>query len=109
MRYVDKHVFLLCPKIEVAKLWSQWKGVLLLMYTVFATDLLEYCVLRFQYAVKYMLRIHGQDVVNQQLDLMRLADIITLIYAMTAVLGRASRAYCTGIANTDPEVSNCKR
>lgn len=70
-----------------------------------ATDLLEYCVLRFQYAVKYMLRQHGQDVVNQQLDLMRLADIITLIYAMTAVLGRASRAYCTGIANAESEVA----
>lgn len=69
-----------------------------------ASDLLEYCVLRFQFAVKHMLRMHGQDVINQQLDLMRLADIITLIYAMTAVLGRASRAYCTGIANADTEL-----
>lgn len=70
-----------------------------------ATDLLEYCVLRFQFAVKHMLRVHGQDVVTQQLDLMRLADIITLIYAMTAVLGRSSRAYCTGIANADAELA----
>lgn len=53
-----------------------------------------------------MFRMHGQDVVNQQLNLMRLADIITLIYAMTAVLGRASRAYCTGIAHAEVEVSS---
>lgn len=70
-----------------------------------AADLLEFCVLRFQYAVKYLLRQYGQNVVNQQLDLMRLADIITLIYAMTAVLGRASRAYCTGIANAETEIA----
>lgn len=36
----------------------------------------------------------------------RLSTIITRIYAMTAVIGRASRSYCTGIRFSDNEVIN---
>ena len=68
-------------------------------------DYLEYCALRFQYAVEMVLERHGAEVVNQQFDLKRLADIAIDVYAMTAVLSRASRAYCVGLRNSDAEVS----
>jgi len=67
---------------------------------------LEYCVLRFQYAVEIVLEQVGAEIVEHQLLLRRLADIAIDIYAMTAVLSRASRSYCTGIRNAQLEVSS---
>uniref|UniRef100_A0A1B6GAU8 Acyl-CoA dehydrogenase/oxidase N-terminal domain-containing protein n=1 Tax=Cuerna arida TaxID=1464854 RepID=A0A1B6GAU8_9HEMI len=65
---------------------------------------LEYCVLRLQYAVTVIFTRYGTDVVNQQIELMRLADAAIRIYAMTAVLARASRSYCIGLKNAQSEV-----
>lgn len=61
--------------------------------------------MRLQYAVTILFGRYGSDVLNHQLDLMRLASVVLDIYTMTAVLGRASRAYCTGLAHSDNEVS----
>lgn len=49
----------------------------------------------------------GVDVVKpqHQLDVVKLADIAIDLYAMTAVLSRASRAYCDGVHNAEHEVS----
>lgn len=65
---------------------------------------LEYCVLRFNYAVSCLLMRHGVDATNQQVDLIRLADAATKIYAMTCVLARSSRAYCIGLRNAETEL-----
>lgn len=65
---------------------------------------LEYCTQRLQYAVEIALQRHGKDIIEKQMDLKRLADIVIDIYAMTACLGRASRAYCIGLPNSDHEV-----
>ena len=46
-----------------------------------------------------------QNIVDEQLNLKRLADISIDIYAMTACVGRASRSYCIGLKNADHEVS----
>ena len=67
---------------------------------------LEYCVHRFQYIVEIMLQRYGADITNRQLVLKRMADIAIDIYAMTAVLSRSSRSYCTGIRNAQAEVGN---
>jgi acyl-CoA dehydrogenase family protein 9 len=71
-----------------------------------ASKLLEYCVLRLQYGVEILLSRHGKSIIDQQMMLKRLADVAIDIYAMTAVLGRASRSYCIGLQNSAEEVSN---
>lgn len=69
-----------------------------------SATLLEYCVLRLQYGVEIVLTRHGQTIIDQQMMLKRLADVAIDIYAMTAVLGRASRSYCIGLQNAAEEV-----
>lgn len=69
-----------------------------------AADQLEYCTLRFQFAVEAVLQTHGANVGDAQLDLDRLANVCIDIYGMTAVLARASRSYCTGIQYGSAEV-----
>lgn len=67
---------------------------------------LEYCVKRFQYCVETVLGRYGQEVVSpkNQLEVARLADCAIDLYAMTAVLSRASRAYCIGLKNAQHEI-----
>ncbi|KAF6200463.1 hypothetical protein GE061_004906 [Apolygus lucorum] len=69
-----------------------------------ASEILEYCVLRLKFAVEVALSRYGTDVVYKQMDLCRLAEVATEIFAMTAVLGRASRSYCTGVRFCDQEM-----
>ncbi|XP_045608388.1 complex I assembly factor ACAD9, mitochondrial [Procambarus clarkii] len=69
-------------------------------------DVLEYSVKRFQYSVETVLARHGMKVTDpkNQMELARLANCAIDIYGMTAVLARASRSYCIGIANSSHEV-----
>lgn len=71
-----------------------------------SAERLEYCVKRFQYGVELVLARHGQEVAapKNQLEVARLADCAIDVYAMTAVLGRASRAYCIGLKNASHEI-----
>lgn len=68
---------------------------------------LEYCVHRLSYATEVLLQRHGADVINPklQLELKRVADNMIDIYAMTAVLARASRSYCIGLKDAQTEVT----
>ncbi|CAG2053996.1 unnamed protein product [Timema podura] len=68
------------------------------------SKLLEYCVLKLQYASEMVLTRHGSEVGEYQMELSRLADIAIDVFAMTAVLGRASRSYCIGLQNGSDEV-----
>ncbi|KAL3853840.1 hypothetical protein ACJMK2_017341 [Sinanodonta woodiana] len=68
------------------------------------TDILEECTLQFQRMVEIILQRHGNKVVQEQLELKRLSDICIDLYAMTACIGRASRAYCLGLRNADHEL-----
>lgn len=52
---------------------------------------LEYCAKRLQYLVEWSLQKYGKNVIEQQMLLERIADIVIDIYAVTAVLARASR------------------
>ena len=45
----------------------------------------------------------GRDIIDNQLYLRRLAEIVMEIYAMTAMIGRASRAYSIGLKNAEHE------
>lgn len=55
-------------------------------------------------AIEVLLTRHGKEVSTKQMDLRRVADIAIDLYAMTAVLSRASRSYCIGLQNADHEV-----
>ncbi|KAK7102634.1 complex I assembly factor ACAD9, mitochondrial-like [Littorina saxatilis] len=65
---------------------------------------LEQGVANFQVTVEGILTRYGNNVIEQQLDLERLANIVIDLYGMTAVLSRASRSYCIGLRNVDHEV-----
>jgi len=72
-----------------------------------SADALEYCVKRFQYGVESVLSRHAKKVVEpeNQMEVARLADCAIDLFAMTAVLGRASRSKSIGIRNADHEVA----
>lgn len=69
--------------------------------------ILELCVHRLGFATEIVLERHGAKVTNPeaQMELRRLSDIMIDIYAMTAVLARASRSYCIGLREAQTEVS----
>ncbi|KAJ8937474.1 hypothetical protein NQ314_011863 [Rhamnusium bicolor] len=69
-----------------------------------AAQQLEYCVKRLQFATEMLFARCGPNIVNQHMDLRRLAECIIDIYVMSACVGRASRAYCIGLQHGDYEM-----
>lgn len=83
---------------------------------------LRYCVLRLQYGTETELARLGPEVVNDHMNLKRLAECAIDIYVMTAclgklivvrsisklllfiIIGRASRSYCIGLQHADYEM-----
>lgn len=68
----------------------------------------EYCVHRLKHGVMCFLVNEGPNTVNDQFSLKRLADAAILVYAMTAVLSRASKSYCMGCKNSAEELLLCE-
>lgn len=66
--------------------------------------MLEKRALQFQMAVELVLSHHGKQVIEKQMDMRRVADVVIDLYAMAAVLSRASRSYCIGLRNAEHEV-----
>ncbi|XP_072239033.1 complex I assembly factor ACAD9, mitochondrial [Leuresthes tenuis] len=54
--------------------------------------------------VESLLYRYGKTIVDEQLILKRVADVLINLYAMTAVLSRASRSISIGLKNHDHEV-----
>lgn len=69
-----------------------------------ASEHLEYGIKRLEFATENILSKYGLEVINEHVDLCRLANVIIECYAMTAVLARASRSYCIGLQNSDCEL-----
>ncbi|XP_069559315.1 complex I assembly factor ACAD9, mitochondrial isoform X1 [Brachyistius frenatus] len=65
---------------------------------------LEQNVNLFGSTVESLLYRYGKTVVDEQLVLKRVADVLINLYAMTAVLSRASRSISIGLRNHDHEV-----
>lgn len=70
--------------------------------------LLEKNVFHLQMIVEDMLSKYGNKVVEEQLDLKRVADIAIDLYGMTSCIARSSRAYCIGLKNADHEITLTK-
>lgn len=69
-----------------------------------AAQCIEHSVARLHMAVETMFTQHGNAVVEQQAELLRLANISSTIYAMWASTARASRSYCIGLPLADHEM-----
>lgn len=85
------------------------KQTLNLQYNVHPTmdpsaQWLEYSILRLEAATEILLGRHGQEIINNKIEILRLADAATLCYAMFATIARASRAYCIGLKHSDYEM-----
>ncbi|XP_044158083.1 complex I assembly factor ACAD9, mitochondrial [Bufo gargarizans] len=65
---------------------------------------LEENTYNFGSAVESLLYRFGKTIVDEQLALKRVADILINLYAMTAVISRASRSISIGLRNHDHEV-----
>ncbi|XP_034962168.1 complex I assembly factor ACAD9, mitochondrial isoform X1 [Zootoca vivipara] len=65
---------------------------------------LEQNIYYFGVTVEGLLRRFGKTIVDEQMVLKRVADILINLYAMTAVLSRASRSISIGLRNHDHEV-----
>ncbi|KAM7423304.1 hypothetical protein PAMA_011047 [Pampus argenteus] len=65
---------------------------------------LEQNVSLFGSTVESLLYRYGKTIVDEQLVLKRVADVLINLYAMTAVLSRASRSISIGLRNHDHEV-----
>lgn len=66
--------------------------------------MLEKRVLQFEIVVETVLARHGREISNKQMELRRVADIAIDLFAMTAVLSRASRSHSIGLSSADHEV-----
>ncbi|GAA6225409.1 acyl-CoA dehydrogenase family member 9, mitochondrial [Lates japonicus] len=69
-----------------------------------STKKLEQNVSFFGSTVESLLYRYGKTIVDEQLILKRVADVLINLYAMTAVLSRASRSISIGLRNHDHEV-----
>lgn len=69
-----------------------------------AAQFIERSVVRLQMAVEILLTKYGQEVVQKHIEIHRLAEIVTHIYAMFAASSRASRSYCIGLKLSDYEM-----
>ncbi|XP_058817673.1 complex I assembly factor ACAD9, mitochondrial [Topomyia yanbarensis] len=65
---------------------------------------IELSIARLKLATECCLSRHGIELIKRHIELVRLADIAALIYAMVATASRASRSYCIGLAHGDQEI-----
>uniref|UniRef100_A0A8D3E5W8 Acyl-CoA dehydrogenase family, member 9 n=1 Tax=Scophthalmus maximus TaxID=52904 RepID=A0A8D3E5W8_SCOMX len=70
---------------------------------------LEQNICVFGSTVESMLYRYGKTIVDEQLVLKKVADVLINLYAMTAVLSRASRSISIGLRNHDHEVCTVHR
>uniref|UniRef100_A0A2M4BH07 Putative very-long-chain acyl-coa dehydrogenase n=1 Tax=Anopheles marajoara TaxID=58244 RepID=A0A2M4BH07_9DIPT len=69
-----------------------------------AAHWIEYSIVRLKLATECVLSRHGTEVIDRHVELARLANIATMIYAMIASASRASRSYCIGLRHADQEI-----
>ena len=62
---------------------------------------LEQAFGKMEKSTRILLFRHGAEIVTHEMDIQRLSEMASLIYVVTALFGRASRAYCIGLRNAD--------
>uniref|UniRef100_A0AAV1U8D7 Acyl-CoA dehydrogenase n=1 Tax=Peronospora matthiolae TaxID=2874970 RepID=A0AAV1U8D7_9STRA len=66
-------------------------------------DLLQKRTAEFGDAVEYLLRKHGKNIVNEQIQLERIADSAIALFAMTATISRSSSSLIAGNESAEHE------
>lgn len=66
--------------------------------------LLEESIGRMKKSIREILIRHGAETVTKEIDMHRISEMASLIYAITACFGRASRSYCIGLEGSDFEM-----
>lgn len=69
-----------------------------------AAQWLEYSIIRLQIGTETLLTRNGVQVMDKQVEVLRLSESAQLVYAMFASVSRASRAYCIGLQHSDYEM-----
>ncbi|XP_039441363.1 complex I assembly factor ACAD9, mitochondrial [Culex pipiens pallens] len=69
-----------------------------------AAHWIEFSVVRLKLAVECALSRHGTEIIQRHIELVRVADVAVLLYAMVATASRASRSYCIGLKHADHEI-----
>uniref|UniRef100_A0A8C5REV3 Acyl-CoA dehydrogenase family member 9 n=1 Tax=Laticauda laticaudata TaxID=8630 RepID=A0A8C5REV3_LATLA len=69
-----------------------------------SVEKLEQNVFEFGNTVENLLMRFGKTIVDEQMILKKVANIVINLYAMTAVISRATRSMCIGLKNHDHEV-----
>ncbi|XP_052900918.1 complex I assembly factor ACAD9, mitochondrial [Anopheles moucheti] len=69
-----------------------------------AAHWIEQSIVRLKLATECVLSRHGAQVVERHVELSRLANVATLLYAMIASASRASRSYCIGLRHAAQDV-----
>lgn len=65
---------------------------------------LEESIGRMMRAIKATLINYGAEAVTKEIDMHQVSEIASLIYAITASFGRASRSYCIGLESAEYEM-----
>ncbi|KYN43693.1 Acyl-CoA dehydrogenase family member 9, mitochondrial [Trachymyrmex septentrionalis] len=60
---------------------------------------LEKCITRLQTTSILLLKRHGTNISERQMELRRIGELATRTFALITILSRASRAYCIGLRN----------
>ncbi|CAI5735615.1 unnamed protein product [Peronospora destructor] len=68
-----------------------------------STELLQRRTADFGLAVEFLLRKHGKKIVDEQMQLERIADSAIALFAMTATISRASSSLNSGIESAEHE------
>ncbi|XP_076239740.1 complex I assembly factor ACAD9, mitochondrial [Calliopsis andreniformis] len=68
-----------------------------------SAEILEHCVSKMKQCILKSFHRYGAEIVDRQIHLMRITDLLTEIYGVTANLSRVSRSYCIGLHNSDHE------
>ncbi len=74
---------------------------------VVAAKKVEVMCLYLDYVTDGLFVQHGANIQLAEIDVERLAEMATLIYAMISTLARANRSYCDGHSHADLEVKLC--
>uniref|UniRef100_A0A1Q3FDR2 Putative very-long-chain acyl-coa dehydrogenase n=1 Tax=Culex tarsalis TaxID=7177 RepID=A0A1Q3FDR2_CULTA len=69
-----------------------------------AAHWIEFSIVRLKLAAECALARHGTEIIQRHIELVRVADIAVLLYAMLATASRASRSYCIGLKHADQEI-----
>ncbi|XP_055913856.1 complex I assembly factor ACAD9, mitochondrial [Eupeodes corollae] len=69
-----------------------------------AAQCIERSIMRLQMAAEILLTKYGQEILQKHIEIHRLTEIVSHIYAMFASTSRASRAYCIGLKLADYEM-----